>query len=138
MLKINIQTIPHTAQRYPTVGDWLITDSPDGLNLDIRVSSLSDWRRELLVAIHELIEIGLLAHKHGTTAVAPIQKIVDDFDTQFEVERERGLHPIDAEPGDDPHAPYRDEHFFATSIERLLAQSLNVDWPNYDAEVVSL
>ena len=138
MLTITIATIPHASQRYPTVGDWQVRPALDGLNLHITVSELSDWRRELLVAIHELIEIGLLAHKHGPAAAPTLQALVDNFDKGFEEDRARGLHPIGAEPGDDAHAPYRDEHFLATTIERLLAQALGVDWPNYDAEVVSL
>lgn len=134
MLRITISTIPHTEQRYPTVGDWIVDPTPNGLDVHIRVSTLSDWRRELLVAVHELIEISLLA-AWKPDPIDQIQKAVDDFDKAYEDNRPEGDL---SEPGDDPAAPYQKEHFFATNIERLLAQALGQDWADYDHEVATL
>lgn len=124
-MKIIITVINHNEQRYPTVGDWI--EIGDGLQ--INVSHLSDWRYEVLIGVHEVIEALLCKHRKIN------QEIVDKFDTQFEALRFSG---DTTEPGDHPDAPYRNEHFFATSIERLVAAELNVDWAKYEAEVQAL
>jgi hypothetical protein len=126
---ITIKTIPHAEQRYETVGDWWCDDKGD---IKIRVSSMGDWKKEALVAFHELAEV-LLCKDRGITT-----EMVDAFDMQYEADRDAGKHPQDAEPGDDPACPCRDEHFFATSVERLLAQQLGVDWKTYGDEVIAL
>ena len=118
-LNIEIKTIPHQDQRYDTCGDWLI----DGDNITILVSDLGDWRLEYLVADHELREALLCRHRGIST------KAVDDFDTASQGE---------GEPGDDPRAPYKREHFFATSIERLTAAELDVDWAEYEGKLNAL
>lgn len=123
--KIVIEFIPHNKQRYETVGDWYYRNR----ELHIRVSMMSDWRYEILVAIHELAEVMLCKHR-GIPAAA-----VDAFDMAFEKARKPGNED---EPGDDPKAPYRKEHFFATNIERALALELGVDWATYDAEINAL
>ena len=123
-MNIKIQTIPHDQQRYPTVGDWQI--DADG-NLLIQVSDMGNPDFELLVALHELVEVAL-CKKRGITT-----KQVDDFDMQFEKERETGLHGDTDEPGDDAKAPYKKEHFFATNIERLMSEQLGVDFSKYEA-----
>lgn len=128
-MKTIIETIPHGDQKYPTVGDWR-TDS-DG-TLQIKVSDMGNDDYALLVALHELIEV-TLCKKRGIT-----EKSVDAFDIKFEKEREAGLHGETEEPGDAPDAPYKREHFFATNIERMMAQELGVDWNEYDKAVNSL
>jgi len=123
---INIQVIPHSQQRYETVGDWWKDEQ--GI-LQIRVSEFDDWKMESAVAVHELIEI-ILCHARGIK-----QDIVDDFDKNFEANRQEGNTD---EPGDDPKAPYRKEHFFATSIERLLCAELDINWKEYEEKINNL
>ena len=53
------------------------------------------------------------------------------FDLKFEKERKRGLHPPNAECGDDKRAPYQKEHLAATTLERLMASELKIDWATY-------
>lgn len=125
-MRILIETIPHSQQRYPTCGDW--TFDKRG-NLTIRVSKLSTWKREMLVAVHELVEV-LLCKSRGIS-----QKSVDAFDKAFEANRPPGNYD---EPGDDRNAPYRKEHFFATNIEALLSAELGVNFQDYEAELNSL
>jgi hypothetical protein len=48
------------------------------------------------------------------------------------------MHPVVAEPGNDPRAPYRDEHDFATMIEMMVAQKLGVKWSAYEKTLMSL
>lgn len=125
-MNINIEIIEHANQRYPTVGDWFF--EPNG-DLMIRVSRLSDWRREMLIAVHELVEVLICKHQ-GIS-----QEQVDAFDKDFEAHR----HPDNEdEPGDDPTAPYVKEHCIATGVERLLAAELDVSWKDYENELNDL
>jgi hypothetical protein len=130
-MNITIEIIPHSEQRYPTVGDWQITS--DGLK--IRVSKMSDERYCVLVAIHELIE-AVLCRQHGVS-----EQLVDDFDVSFEQFRADGFvqegYETD-EPGDCTVAPYYAEHQIATGIERILAERLGVSWQDYKKEVNAL
>lgn len=115
-----IRTVKHEDQRYDTAGYWMLMPSGEVL---VRVSRMKDWRYEALVGVHELVE-ALLCRYNGITT-----KQADEFDMTFKGE---------GEPGDDPACPYRKEHFFATSIERLLAAELGVDWAEYDKAVAAL
>lgn len=130
-MRIEIETIPHDEQKYPTVGDWWFTDNNDfeGESLQIRVSDMDNWKYELLVAFHELAEV-MLCKDRGISA-----KKVDDFDKKFEKARKKGNTD---EPGFDSKAPYRKEHTFATGVEMLLAEQLNVDWKKYDKVINEL
>lgn len=125
-MKIIIETIPHETHRYTTVGDWFY--DPDG-TLRIKVSDLQDWKREALVAVHELVEV-LLCKAQGVS-----QQDVDKFDLDFEQAR---LEGNEAEPGDDPNAPYKKQHCLATSVERLLAAEMGVDWKTYEEQLCAL
>ena len=124
-LRIVIETIDHSKQRYPTVGDWQIDKAG---NLHITVSKMSDQRYEFLVAAHEMIEAYLAMH----AGVSP--EAVDRFDRAYEAKRYPG---DDSEPGDDPRAPYHRHRMFASKIERSLAKQLGVDWRAYDRDVSS-
>jgi len=126
MLKVTMDTVPHTSQPYDTVGECKFL--PDGL-LKIDVSEMGNEDYELLVAIHEAIELWL-CRKRGIS-----YESICAFDIEFEKKRPDG---DTSEPGDHPDAPYRKEHFFATSIERLIAAEMGVDWEEYDKKVNSL
>lgn len=137
-MKILIETIPHSAQRYPTVGDWQWTPqswpkSPPLSEpvLRIRVSEMSNWRYEALVGLHEAIEALLCKHAGVTEAQ------VDTFDKHFEIERLDRAGDT-SEPGDHPDAPYYIQHKSATLIEKQLAVWLGVDWSIYESELDSL
>jgi hypothetical protein len=127
-MNIHIQTIPHNQQKYPTVGDYF--ETPD--SQEIRVSEMGDWRYEFLVALHEMIELALV-----TEQGIKIEDI-ETFDKKFEKEREAGLHAEDEEPGDDPGAPYHEQHVFAECLERMAALKLKVDWNHYTKTVMGL
>jgi hypothetical protein len=126
LTKIEIEVIPHDQHRYTTCGDWLYKE--DGTLL-IRISKLSDWRREMLVAVHELVEV-LTCKNDGVP-----QDVVDQFDIAFEEKREEGN---DDEPGDEPTAPYHRQHCLATGVERTLAAAWDVNWKDYDKELCDL
>ena len=97
-MDIRIKVVPHKSHRYETVGDWFFDKKG---NLEIRVSDMGNWKYECLVAFHEMIEVLLCKDRKIS------QKSVDSFDTKFEKERAKGIHKEEAEPGDDPKAPYR-------------------------------
>jgi hypothetical protein len=133
MQAILIETIPHEKQRYPTVGDYFTEGSPGDKQLRvIHVSQMDNPDYEFLVALHELVE-SYLVQKRGIPDQA-----IDRFDISFEARRSAGLVPKHAEPGDDPSAPYYQEHGFATLIERMMARELDVDWDGYARTVESL
>lgn len=129
MDKINYQVIPHSEQRYPTVGDYWLDES--GV-WQIRVSKMSDWRYEILVLVHEICELAIVRY----LGINPEE--IDAFDRQYELDRAAGKHPPDTEPGDDDAAPYRLPHSIATGIERVLSYALMVNWSRYEEEALSL
>jgi hypothetical protein len=116
LLAIVLKVIPHAAQRYDTVGDWRW----QGDTLQIRVSREVGAKNPdfiTLVFVHEAIEAILCRHDGITTSQ------VDAFDMAF-----KG----DAQPGDDPAAPYHRQHQAAERIERQLATALGVKWSDYE------
>lgn len=119
-MKIIIETIPHKDQRYPTVGDWQFL----GDELLIRVSEMGDWKKEALVGIHELVE-ALLCKSRGIT-----QEEVDKFDMAYK--------GADMDPGNDPHAPYNEQHFIASTFEESLQEDLSVDEEDYENAIDKL
>lgn len=129
MLRINIETIPHDEQRYPTVGDYW--EDADG-TLQVRVSDLGDRRCEFLIALHELVEFEL-CRQRGIT-----EREITAFDMQFEKEIAAGIRDDDEEPGDDAGAPYHREHVFATKVERMVATEMRVDWDDYEDRLHAL
>jgi hypothetical protein len=122
-----VSQVPHKKQRYETVGDWI-----PGSPAEIRVSRMKDQRYIFLVALHEMIEYEL-CKMHGVT-----DREVVAFDVNFEAERSMNLHPNDAEPGDHPKAPYRDEHEFASMVEMMVAKKMGVSWSDYEKTVLAL
>ena len=127
---VTVRVIEHFLQRYPTVGDWIY--NPDNGMIYIYVSKLGDWRYEALVARHEFDE-AVLCIERGIA-----EKEVMRFDVWYEAQRLSGAADCQGEPGDHAKAPYRKEHFFATTTERLMAAELGVDWDEYDKAVQEL
>ena len=125
-MNTHIKVIRHSAQRYPTCGDWYYNASSD---LQIRVSKLSDGRYEQLIALHEFVE-ALLCDAAGVD-----EQAVTDFDMGFENMRRVG---DTSEPGDCKDAPYYKQHQIATAIEKLIAVELGVNWQDYEKEINGL
>ncbi len=114
MFNCMISTVPAHTQRYDTIGDWWFRS--DGTLLDIRISDCRDWKCEVLVAFHELIE-AVLCQTRGIS-----QNQVDAWDKE---------HSDLDEPGADPSAPYYNEHMFAEGLERQLCAELGLSWGMY-------
>lgn len=128
-MRIEFRVVPHSKQRYDTVGDWFGQRGA----LWIKVSDLKDKRYSNLVFLHELIEY-IISRMHGIKA-----KDVDLFDEAYEAAREDGKAPcgcpIGPEPGDDEHAPYHRAHRCASDCEAIIASALDVDWAEYEKAI---
>jgi hypothetical protein len=133
MQTIVIKTIPHSAQRYETVGDYYTAPLGEGGTpvRQFRISEMQNPDYEFLLAMHELIESHLVQKRGIPDAV------IDDFDIAFEAERVKGYFQ-DEEPGDHPQAPYHREHQFASMIDRLVANELGVDYAAFNQAVMAL
>jgi len=125
MLNIDIKTVPHNKQRYPTVGDYY----REKHKMHFRISEMQNKDYEFLVAIHELVE-QYLCEKEKISIES-----IDQFDISFERFRNAG---DTSEPGDDKKAPYYRQHQIATAIERLMAVHIGVDWNDYDRKIAAL
>jgi hypothetical protein len=125
---IHTHSIPHNCQRYNTAGDYFESDNA----WEFRISKLGDWRFEVLVIIHELVEKVLC--KNAGVEDADIDK----FDIQFEKDREAGSHTPTEEPGDDKRAPYHRQHVIASRVEKIVARAAGVRWRDYNAAINSL
>jgi hypothetical protein len=101
--------------RYRTVGDWFLNVPRD--YLVIQVTDTGNWKYNVLVAVHELIEAILCLHD-GVT-----EKQVNKFDLE---------HQDDDDPGTHPKAPYHKQHLIAMGIEMTLAALLGVKWRVYE------
>lgn len=122
--KIVIRPIDWQNHRYSTCGDWLY-DAEDNV-IEVRVSRMTDWRSELAVALHEVIESVCCLEKDISEAQ------VTAFDIQYEKEREEGKHSEFEESGDDKAAPYHDEHVAASFVEREVCSQLKLDWKKHE------
>jgi hypothetical protein len=114
-MKINIEQIPHSEQRYNTVGDWRIDEN----TITVKVSSELGHRNAHLVAIHELVE-AVLCLWHGVK-----EADVDAWDLEHE----------EPEPGELRNCPYQKEHQIASIVEQLVAHELDVDWEMYEDQI---
>lgn len=117
-----ISTIPHCNQRYKTCGDW---QEKGGVTY-IASSDMKDEDSEFLVALHELVEC-YLCKKAGITDEA-----VTAFDKAFEAARQPGNTE---EPGDEPNAPYRQQHRTATIVEMIVADAMGKNWKEHEENV---
>lgn len=126
--QIDIKVLPHQAQRYDTCGDYFKIGSTEY----ITVSDMQNEKYFFLVALHEMIE-AFYTRYDGID-----EEDILKFDCEYEVERAQHLHLENDEPGDDPRAPYKKHHTFATQIEREMAERIHVNWNDYSAAVNSL
>ena len=106
-----------------TGADWWFEDE----TLHVRVALELEWRERMALAVHEISE-AILCKYLGIT-----HEQVDEFDL---TQQENELHGLNA--GDEPNAPYRLPHTFATAIERIMTGVMDVDWSSYDERLSKL
>jgi len=103
--------------------DWYFYDNGD---LRVMINRLSDWKRESLLLVHELVEALLCKHDGVTVAE------VDNFDAEYDK-----THSADLNAGDDPKCPYQTQHCIATAVERIMAAHMGINWESYDRELAT-
>lgn len=116
MKKIVIKSIPHKKQRYPTAGDYW---EKNGVYYIVS-SKMNNWKYELLVTFHELIEY-MLCEDRG---------ISEPSITAFDIEFDKKFP--DKSPGECKSAPYHKEHMFALKLEYMFAKQLGIDVKKYE------
>jgi hypothetical protein len=110
-MKITIQSIPPSAIRYDTCGDWYFTR--DG-ELIIEVPEYKYAPdSQFLVALHELVE-AYLCFRNGIR-----EEDVSAWDI---------AHPDAEEPAEVAGAPYEREHETATIVEKIVCAALGINW----------
>ena len=121
-----INVIPHSIQRYATVGDYKFIEDDKIL---FTISKMDNDDYEFLVSIHELIE------EHLTRRRGLTEQEITAFDLEFK--KSRGVGD-ESEAGFDKDCPYLKEHTLATSIEMMLAAYMGISWEDYNDTVNSL
>lgn len=124
---INIKFIDSKDQRYSTCGDyWETSDS-----YEFRITKQDNPKKNLLILLHEMIEYALCTDR-GIT-----EQEIMDFDLAWNGDQKDGLlRDQSDEPGNHYMAPYRNEHRIAENYERQLASHLNIDWAEYDRNLI--
>jgi hypothetical protein len=132
---IDVEVIPHSAQRYPTCGDWQWEtvseyDPQTGEYKDlgseklmVNISDTGNNWSNLLVAIHEIVEAVLCKWANIS------EKEVDDWDMS---------HLDSDDPGSLEGCPYYLQHTIATSIEVILCCALFMSWSEHCRRIESL
>lgn len=118
-MKIHIETIAHGKQRYDTLDDFWI----EGDTIEVRISKMDTPVYEHAILVHALVEL-LLCSDRGV----PFTEI-DRFDFS---------HLESSEPGDEPDAPYKQEHSYASVVERLYLTACGKDWKEYTEHIKNI
>lgn len=130
MIPDKIQLFSSPLIRNEQAGDWQFVNTVEGSSCLLAKSApLKDPRYQFLIQFHEMIEAILCEDRDIS------DEEVTAFDEKFEAERAQGLHSSTDEDGDDPRAPYHKEHFTATTMERMMAAELGVDWKEYEQAI---
>jgi hypothetical protein len=117
-MRVVIDTVALTDMRnFPQCGDWHF----DGECLTVKVAANGDWRSEMCIAVHEIVE-ALLCRTQDIPETA-----IDDFDRSW-----RPHSGLD-EAGADPAAPYYMAHMSAMSLEHHLATVFGLPWARHEA-----
>lgn len=124
--EVFIKTINKEDHRYSTVGDYWRDQNGQ---LQIRVSKLNNKYMEFLVILHELCEVYFTEYKRIK------EEDIKAFDEEFESKRVKGNTD---EPGNDPKAPYLEQHVLAEAIERIAATYLGINWIEYSNTIDKL
>jgi hypothetical protein len=127
MLRLEINDLPPIPVRSEQAGDW--TYDKLTFHLTAVSAELGNRKSEFAILIHEIME-AFLCRESGVSDADVVK-----FDDQYEDERKNGHHKERDEPGDDPRAPYRQEHMAATHVERAVCMALGITWQAHD-EVV--
>lgn len=111
-----------------TVGFWRFDQPNNKGTLHVYVAKMCDWRYEVSVFGHELIE-SVYCWLCGVTT-----EVCDKFDDQCELEFDAGTRDVHLEPGFDPKCPYRWGHVMGSWWEWVFIHATLASWKKYDVE----
>ena len=131
--KIEAKGIPHSEQRYSTIGDYFIDDAG---TVQLRHSLTGNDKYDFLIQIHETVEMLVYHFCKRRQISRNAQAYNDQFDMDYEGDRDES-DPF-SEPGYDPKAPYYREHMLACAVEHIVAAYLGVDYNDYDRTTQAL
>jgi len=114
--------------KFVTVGYWHWTKPDNKGMLLVEVSKLPDWRFNIAVLGHELIEVFYCWLFKITT------ERCDRFDESYEKKYESGEVSPEFEPGCDPQCPYHWGHMAGIVWERLFIHGTLASWNKYNDE----
>lgn len=125
-MNIRIRSVPPHFIRAEQCGDW----NYDSESIQVFVRNDIPPDSQFAVAIHEAVEAWRCRRDRIT------DDAVVEFDQQYEQERKEGKHKEDDEPGDDPRAPYREQHQAATHVEMAVCAGLGITWKEHSLSVL--
>ena len=113
---------------FTTVGYWWFDQPNNKGTLNVEVVKMCDWRFELSVWGHELIEILYCWLFSVTTEEA------DEFDAYYEQCYIDDSISKEKEPGHDPKCPYHWGHMAGVCWEYICVYGTFASWKKYEAE----
>lgn len=122
---MKLQRVSQSEQRYTTLGYWWWSKPGNRGELTVQVSRMRDWRHELAVWGHELIEIAYCKLFRVTTEVC------DAYDSWFELKYKSGEVPPTVEAGDQKGCPYYIGHRMGVAWEHFCIFVTFAGWNNY-------
>lgn len=84
----------------------------------------------LSIATKILLIHGLIEHILTEEAGIP-ESVIDAYDKEFEDKIQKGIVSEDAEPGEQEDCPYKDQHYSAEVVERILCDRVKLSWRDY-------
>ena len=114
--QIKVTIRPAEVIRHNNIGDYYI-DKEGARCFEIGDTSFDI--SNLLILVHELVEYILIDH-----AGIPISA-VDKFDKESK----------DDEPGDNPLAPYHEQHKTAMDVEKMICEKIGLDWDEHEKRI---
>lgn len=113
---------------FTTVGYWFWDRPGNRGRLTIQVHRMNDWRHELAVWGHEIIEAAYCKLARVTTEEC------DLFDNMYEQWYRDGTKPKSEEPGCDPKCPYHRGHMWGIVWEEIVIFATMASWEKYESE----
>ena len=123
---IRVEFIESKDQRYQTCGNYWETDT----EIVFQISKQDKPQKNLLILLHEFVEFAICTDR-GIS-----EQSITDFDLQWEKDNPTGIDD-GFEPGNSSEAPYYQEHHIAEAFERMFAGFMNIDWEDYNKNLIS-
>ncbi len=124
-MRIKFERVTHYPSGYTTIGYWFWDEARNRGTLTIQVMKMDDWRHEVAVWGHEILE-ALYCWIMGIPT-----EDCDAFDDRYEQGYRRGTIPLTYEPGDDRRCPYFWGHWLGKCWEHVWVRASFCSWRKY-------